>query len=69
MNRAKKWLGDLFNYYMKTPSALPRDWQIDTENSDKATLARQVCDFIAGMTDRFAMDEYRRVFDLTPIFR
>ncbi len=69
MSRAKKWLGDLFDYYMETPSALPEDWRINAENTEKATMARQVCDFIAGMTDRFAMDEYRRIFDLTPIFR
>ena len=69
MCRAKKWLGDLFDYYLETPSALPGDWRIDAENSEKTTMARQVCDFIAGMTDRYAMDEYRRIFDLTPIFR
>ncbi len=69
MSRAKKWLGDLFAYYLETPAALPEDWQINADNKEKAAMARQVCDFIAGMTDRFAMDEYRRVFDLTPIFR
>ncbi len=69
MSRAKKWLGDLFDYYMETPAALPADWQVNAANEDKSVFARQVCDFIAGMTDRFAMDEYRRIFDLTPIFR
>jgi len=69
MTRAKKWLGDLFYYYMETPAALPVDWQIDVANLQESVFARQVCDFIAGMTDRFAMDEYRRIFDLTPIFR
>ena len=69
MSRAKKWLSDLFDYYLETPSALPEDWQFNAENTQKSAMARQVCDFIAGMTDRFAMDEYRRVFDLTPIFR
>jgi len=57
------------SYYLETPSALPEDWQFNAENTQKSAMARQVCDFIAGMTDRFAMDEYRRVFDLTPIFR
>ena len=69
MDRAKKWVGDLFAFYMDKPSALPIDWQIEDKNVDVSVLARQVCDFIAGMTDRFAMDEYRRIFDLTPIFR
>ncbi len=69
MDRAKKWLGDLFNYYMETPTALPADWQVKAGTIEKSVFARQVCDFIAGMTDRFAMDEYRRIFDLTPIFR
>ena len=69
MKRARKWLGDLFHYYMETPAALPADWQVDVDTMEKPVFARQVCDFIAGMTDRFAMDEYRRLFDLTPIFR
>lgn len=69
MRRAQKWLGDLFGYYLETPTALPVDWQINDGLAEKAVFARQVCDFIAGMTDRFAMEEYRRIFDLTPIFR
>ncbi len=69
MNRAKKWLGDLFQYYLDSPTALPPDWQLEGASTPTAIHARQVCDFIAGMTDRFAIDEYRRIFDLTPIFR
>ncbi|MGH6855409.1 MAG: hypothetical protein ACREDN_08315, partial [Aestuariivirga sp.] len=36
---------------------------------DRSRFARQVCDFIAGMTDRYALDQHKRLFDLDPLFR
>jgi dGTPase len=35
----------------------------------EARYARHVCDFIAGMTDRYALECHRRLFDLDPLFR
>jgi dGTPase len=37
--------------------------------SDEARLARLVCDYIAGMTDRYALAEHQRLFDATPELR
>jgi dGTPase len=48
---------------------LPKDWREDAPISDQSRYARQVCDFLAGMTDRFALDQHKRLFDLDPLFR
>ena len=52
---------------MSDPKLLPPGWQADA--GDTALRARQVCDFIAGMTDRYALDQHKRLFDLDPLFR
>ncbi|WP_417767832.1 deoxyguanosinetriphosphate triphosphohydrolase [Stappia sp.] len=57
---------DLFKAYMAEPVELPEEWRRGLEQDDDTRRARRVCDFIAGMTDRFAMDEHRRLFDHTP---
>jgi dGTPase len=41
---------------------LPPEWRERYEGQGAARLARVVCDYIAGMTDRYAMREYRRLF-------
>jgi dGTPase len=69
MSRAQRVIRDLFDAYMADPKQLPKDWREDSFTDDKSRYARQVCDFIAGMTDRFALDEHKRLFDLDPLFR
>jgi len=61
MARARRVMHDLFDAYMNDPKLLPAGWQ-DGQ-------ARQVCDFIAGMTDRYALEQHKRLFDLDPLFR
>jgi dGTPase len=68
MNRAQKVMDDLFGAYMSDESLLPKEWRDDV-GSAKESKARQVCDFIAGMTDRYALDQHKRLFDLDPLFR
>ena len=47
---------DLFPYFLEHPEGLPRSWREDIEKADGGTeLARIVSDYIAGMTDRFAL--------------
>lgn len=60
---------DLFAAYMDKPENMPGPWCDGVESSDMTTRARRVCDFIAGMTDRYAIDEHRRLFDDTPDLR
>lgn len=52
---------DLFAFYMKHPRHLPERWQRDVDAArDETALARLVADYIAGMTDRFALDSHSR---------
>ncbi len=69
MGRAKRVVKDLFDTYSSDPGQLPSGWQDKGYTRDDSGTARQVCDFIAGMTDRYALDEHKRLFDLDPLFR
>jgi dGTPase len=69
MGRAQRVVGDLFEAFTTTPSLLPKEWQSEVVGGDKTRLARKVCDFIAGMTDRYAIERHRELFDLDPAFR
>jgi dGTPase len=69
MERARRVMRDLFNAYMSDPALLPQTWRAGATPAETAVYARQVCDFIAGMTDRYALDQHKRLFDLDPLFR
>jgi dGTPase len=69
MTRARRVMRDLFDAYMTNPSQLPHGWQEQGTSHGSSQQARQICDFIAGMTDRYALDEHKRLFDLDPLFR
>ena len=57
-------VNDLFPHMMAHPEQLPRQWQAEVRAAqDDTTLARLVCDYIAGMTDRFALQTHRRIFN------
>lgn len=60
---------ELFPYFMAHPEELPKQWRKDVEDiaGDETQLARIVCDYISGMTDRFALQTHGRVFGSTPI--
>ncbi|MDZ7800615.1 MAG: deoxyguanosinetriphosphate triphosphohydrolase [Trueperaceae bacterium] len=61
MNRkADRILSEIFAAYLRTPEMLPASWQAAAEARG---LVRAVTDYLAGFTDRFAGDEYRRLFD------
>ena len=54
---------DLFPLYIERPQELPKHWRNDVEAAkDETALARLVADYIAGMTDRFALQEHDRLF-------
>ncbi len=58
--KAERYLCQLFETYITHPMLLPRKYQVKMDNSGRE---RVVCDYIAGMTDRFALDEYKRLFE------
>lgn len=57
---------DLFTGFQTEPDLMPAPWNKDLGALSEETRARRVCDYIAGMTDRYAIDEHRRLFDDTP---
>jgi len=58
--KAKRFIQELFKVYVANPKQLPEKIQ-DRITRDGVT--RAVCDYIAGMTDRYALDEYKKLFD------
>jgi dGTPase len=68
MGEARDVLRDLFAQYLKQPADLPPEWQHGL-TTDPGANARHIADFIAGMTDRFALIEHARLFDSTPELR
>ncbi|WP_343082062.1 deoxyguanosinetriphosphate triphosphohydrolase [Ostreiculturibacter nitratireducens] len=61
--RVTRMVNDLFPLFLKDPSLLPSDWQDDIAAARNETeLARVVLDYVAGMTDRFAIQEHERIF-------
>ncbi len=66
-SKARRIVQKLFYLFMQEPECLPDWWQqqIIVDENDGANRAIIIADYIAGMTDRFAMQEYERLFDLT----
>jgi dGTPase len=58
--KSERIISDLFAAYQKHPLMLPKHIQ---NKIDKKGLERPICDYIAGMTDRFAIDEHQKLFD------
>ncbi|MGD2058329.1 MAG: deoxyguanosinetriphosphate triphosphohydrolase [Anaerolineales bacterium] len=58
--KAEKILAELFETYSEHPAMLPEEIQAKAEEAD---FYRVIADYIAGMTDRFALDEHSRLFD------
>jgi dGTPase len=62
--KAKRVVSELFELQLERPQCLPPEWQALTGAPGSATTARVVADYIAGMTDNFALDTHKRLFDL-----
>jgi dGTPase len=70
MGDAEQILFDLFARYQRNPGDLPAEWLPHGGHSETETeRARRIGNFIAGMTDRFALTEHQRLFDSTPDLR
>ena len=63
-SQARRMLAEMFQLFMSEPDVLPTEWYARAQGRDEAGRARVVCDYIAGMTDRFAIEEHRRLFHL-----
>ncbi|MGB6254376.1 MAG: deoxyguanosinetriphosphate triphosphohydrolase, partial [Bradyrhizobium sp.] len=70
MHDAEQLVFDLFARYQSDPAAMPAEWlPPDSHLEPEAVRARRIGNFIAGMTDRFALTEHQRLFDSTPDLR
>ncbi|MFI4964843.1 MAG: deoxyguanosinetriphosphate triphosphohydrolase [Caulobacterales bacterium] len=63
-SQARRMLAEMFQLFLAEPDVLPGEWYARTQGRDEAGVARVVCDYIAGMTDRFAIEEHRKLFHL-----
>ncbi|MFC7290238.1 deoxyguanosinetriphosphate triphosphohydrolase [Hirschia litorea] len=63
-SQARRILKDLFELFNTEPNTLPPPWRQDAEQTSGDRRARIVCDYIAGMTDNYAIEEHRRLFNL-----
>lgn len=59
-DKARRFITDLFNVYLEKPEQLPPS---DQKKVRKYGIYRVICDYIAGMTDRYALDEYKKLFE------
>src|ERR1700761_2203173 len=69
MRDAEAIVADLFARYQKAPGDLPPEWLPPEGSENDTQRARRIGNFIAGMTDRFALTEHQRLFDSTPDLR
>jgi dGTPase len=63
-SQARRILSELFRLFVDEPGVLPTAQFERVQDCDEAQKARVVCDYIAGMTDRFAIEEHRKLFNL-----
>ena len=69
MGEAEQIVVDLFERYRKSPGDLPAEWLEGTAQETETERIRRIGNFIAGMTDRYALIEHQRLFDSTPDLR
>jgi dGTPase len=63
-SKARRVVKDLFALFLSEPECLPEEWRLRAQGAGNPATAQLVCDYVAGMTDRFALEEHRRLFDL-----
>ena len=69
MGKAETIVGDLVARYRQDPGAMPAQWEAEAGTLEPRRRIRLIGDFVAGMTDRYAISEHRRLFDATPELR
>mgnify|MGYP001235615252 CR=1 FL=1 len=63
-SKARRVVKDLFSLLIREPECLPTEWRAKVEGPETQATAEHLCDYIASMTDRYAGEEHRRLFDL-----
>ena len=62
-SKARRVITALFQLFLAEPNCLPSEWQQEDKTINDDIQARQIADYIAGLTDRYALLEYDRLFD------
>ena len=62
-SKAKRVVSEMFELLFREPELLPTEWRARAEAKDEAGRARMIADYIAGMTDRYALELHRKLFD------
>lgn len=62
-SKARRIVTDLYQQFVAEPSILPTEWYVESGRGDPQKTRRVVADYIAGMTDRYALREHERIFD------
>jgi dGTPase len=63
-SQARRLLAEMFDLFISEPEVLPAEWFERQRGCDTGGRARVICDYIAGMTDRYAIEEHRRLFQI-----
>jgi dGTPase len=63
-SQARRILAEMFALFMAEPDVLPAEWYARIRGRPGNDQARGICDYVAGMTDRYAIEEHRRLFNL-----
>jgi dGTPase len=69
MSDAEVVVRNLFEHYCASPEHMPPEWARGADAGDTDSRVRTIADFIAGMTDRYALNEHARLFKATPELR
>jgi dGTPase len=69
MADAERVLRDLFGHYVAAPDDLPAAWGEGLSDNNELSRMRRIADYVAGMTDRYALIEHARYFSSTPELR
>jgi len=64
--KANTIVSDLFDRFTAEPGAMPAEWSAGLDGAEPGRVARRVADYIAGMTDTYAVLAHRRLFATTP---
>jgi dGTPase len=62
-SKARRVVSEMFDLMFQEPELLPAEWRARAEEKDAAGRARVIADYIAGMTDRYALELHRKLFD------
>ncbi|HEY2709472.1 MAG TPA: deoxyguanosinetriphosphate triphosphohydrolase [Caulobacteraceae bacterium] len=69
-SQARRILAEMFQLFLREPDVMPNEWGLrGMAAADDRERARLACDYIGGMTDRFAIEEHRKLFQLDSLGR